>query len=454
MNIDVVILAAGQGTRMRSALPKVLHPLAGKPLVKHVIDTAKKLDNMQMQVIIGHGGELVKESFPDDDIHWVVQQEQLGTGHAVLQALPHLQDDSITLILYGDVPLISQSSLQQMVSLVNEQSIALLTIELNDAAGYGRIVRSASGAVTAIVEHKDADNEQLRIKEINTGILAVKSAHLRDWLPKLSNDNSQKEYYLTDIIAMAAELGISIATVHPRSENEVQGVNNRMQLSDLERWYQLQQARTLQENGVTLIDPTRFDLRGELETGIDVFIDSNVIFEGVVKIGSNVKIGPNCVIRDCVIADNVEINANCVLEETSIADGATIGPFARLRPGTVLAKNTKVGNFVEIKKSFIGEDAKVNHLSYIGDTVMGKSVNVGAGTITCNYDGANKFKTIIDDGAFIGSNSSIVAPTKIGKDATIAAGSTITKEVGNEQLAIARGKQRNIDDWPRPVKKI
>jgi bifunctional UDP-N-acetylglucosamine pyrophosphorylase/glucosamine-1-phosphate N-acetyltransferase len=454
VNIDVVILAAGQGTRMRSALPKVLHPLAGKPLVKHVIDTAKKLDNMQMQVIIGHGGELVKESFPDDDIHWVVQQEQLGTGHAVLQALPHLQDDSITLILYGDVPLISQSSLQQMVSLVNEQSIALLTIELNDAAGYGRIVRSASGAVTAIVEHKDADNEQLRIKEINTGILAVKSAHLRDWLPKLSNDNSQKEYYLTDIIAMAAELGISIATVHPRSENEVQGVNNRMQLSDLERWYQLQQARTLQENGVTLIDPTRFDLRGELETGIDVFIDSNVIFEGVVKIGSNVKIGPNCVIRDCVIADNVEINANCVLEETSIADGATIGPFARLRPGTVLAKNTKVGNFVEIKKSFIGEDAKVNHLSYIGDTVMGKSVNVGAGTITCNYDGANKFKTIIDDGAFIGSNSSIVAPTKIGKDATIAAGSTITKEVGNEQLAIARGKQRNIDDWPRPVKKI
>lgn len=453
MNIDVVILAAGQGSRMRSKLPKVLHALAGKPLVKHVIDTAKQLKNTSLQVIIGHGAELVKERFANEDIQWVVQQQQLGTGHAVQQALPFLKEESVTLILYGDVPLTRLSTLENMVSLVSDQSISLLTVELNDSTGYGRIVRSATGSVTAIVEHKDADNAQLLIREINTGILAVKSTHLRTWLPQLSNNNAQGEYYLTDIIEMAANQGIEIKTVHPESEQEVQGINNRLQLSDLERWYQLCQARKLQEQGVTLMDPLRFDLRGEISVGTDIVIDANVIFEGKVSIGDNVKIESNCVISDSSIGDNVEIKANSILEQATVAADCVIGPFARLRPGSQLAKKAKIGNFVETKKTIIGEGSKVNHLSYIGDADIGRGVNIGAGTITCNYDGVNKFKTKIDDGAFIGSNSSLVAPVSIGKEATVGAGSTITREVSDNNLAVARGKQKNIKTWQRPVKK-
>ncbi len=453
MNIDVVILAAGQGSRMRSKLPKVLHDLAGKSLLKHVIDTAQQLEHTHLQVIIGHGADLVKERFVNEDIQWITQQQQLGTGHAVQQALPFLKEDSITLILYGDVPLTRLSTLKSMVSLVTEQSIALLTVELDDAAGYGRIVRSASGSVTAIVEHKDADTAQLNIREINTGILAVKSSHLREWLPKLSNNNAQGEYYLTDIIEMAANQGIEIKTVHPDSEQEVQGVNNRLQLSDLERWFQLCQARELQEQGVTLKDPSRFDLRGEITVGTDVIIDTNVIFEGKVSIGDNVTIASNCIISDSSIGDNVEIKANSILEQASVAADCVIGPFARLRPGSQLAEKAKIGNFVETKKTIIGEGSKVSHLSYIGDAEIGSGVNIGAGTITCNYDGVNKFKTKINDGAFIGSNTSLVAPVTIGKEATVGAGSTITREVSDNNLAVARGKQKNITSWQRPVKK-
>lgn len=453
MNIDVVILAAGQGSRMHSNLPKVLHELAGKPLVKHVIDTAKQLENTNLHLIVGHGAEKVKDSFANEGIQWIIQEQQLGTGHAVQQALPFLKDESITLILYGDVPLTCFSTLKDMISLVTDQSISLLTVELNDATGYGRIVRSSTGSVTAIVEHKDADNAQLEIREINTGILAVKSSHLRSWLPKLSNNNAQGEYYLTDIIEMASNQGVEIKTVHPESQQEVQGVNNRLQLSDLERWYQLRQARKLQEQGVTLMDPARFDLRGEISTGTDIVIDANVIFEGKVSIGNNVKISSNCVISDSHIGDNVEIKANSILEQATVAADCVIGPFARLRPGTELAEKSKIGNFVETKKSVIGAGSKVNHLSYIGDADIGEGVNIGAGTITCNYDGVNKFKTCIADGAFIGSNSSLVAPVNIGKDATVGAGSTVTREVEGKTLAVARGKQKNYKEWQRPVKK-
>ncbi|QJD71876.1 bifunctional UDP-N-acetylglucosamine diphosphorylase/glucosamine-1-phosphate N-acetyltransferase GlmU [Marinobacterium sp. LSUCC0821] len=453
MSIDVVILAAGQGSRMKSSLPKVLHKLAGKPMVLHVIDQAKQLANSSIHVVVGHGADQVEAALANEECGFYLQAEQKGTGHAVAQAVPGLRAEGVTLVLYGDVPLTPASVFESMVQTAQQGKVALLTVKLDDPTGYGRIIRSAVNDVVGIVEQKDANPEQLAITEVNTGIMAMPTSHLIEWLPQLSSNNAQGEYYLTDLIAMAANAGISVQAQHPESEYEVQGVNNRRQLAELERWYQLQQANRLMDAGVTLADPTRIDVRGELVVGSDVEIDINFIAEGSVKIGSGVTIGPNCVIKDAVIGDNVEILANSHIDGASVAAGCQIGPYARLRPGSDLAAGAKAGNFVEIKKAKIGEGSKVNHLTYIGDAVIGKGANIGAGTITCNYDGVNKSLTEIGDNAFIGSNSSLVAPVKVGAGATIGAGSTITSEVGDEELSVARGKQRNIAGWQRPVKK-
>jgi bifunctional UDP-N-acetylglucosamine pyrophosphorylase/glucosamine-1-phosphate N-acetyltransferase len=459
VNIDVVVLAAGQGTRMKSALPKVLHPVAGKAMVQHVIDSAQCIahdsadKDIAVHLVVGHGAEKVKAKVSADSLHWVEQLEQLGTGHAVLQALPGLADDSTTLILYGDVPLIKTETLQGLLKIAQRGAVALLTVELDDATGYGRIIRTNHGEVTAIVEHKDATDDQRMINEINTGIMALPTALLKRWLPQLRNDNAQQEYYLTDIIGFAAHDGITVDTAHPQDCEEVQGVNNRIQLAELERYYQRQQAEALMTAGVTLVDPARLDVRGKLSTGYDVFIDVNVIFEGKVTLGNNVSIGPNCIIKNATIADGVDIQANSMIDDSQLAEDCQIGPYARLRPGTQLDKGAKIGNFVETKKSHIGEGSKVNHLSYIGDAEIGSGVNVGAGTITCNYDGVNKSKTVINDHAFIGSNTSLVAPVNIGETATIGAGSTISGDVPAKHLSVARGKQRNIEGWKRPTKK-
>ncbi|BFM18682.1 bifunctional UDP-N-acetylglucosamine diphosphorylase/glucosamine-1-phosphate N-acetyltransferase GlmU [Maricurvus nonylphenolicus] len=451
--LDIVVLAAGKGTRMKSNLPKVLHPVAGRPLLGHVLDTARSFDDAQLHVVIGHGAELVEQRLAGDDVQFVMQTEQLGTGHAVQQAAPSLRDDATVLILYGDVPLIKSSTLEQLVDTVAEGAMGLLTVKLEDPTGYGRIVRNPDGLVTAIVEQKDANPEQLTINEVNTGVMAMRNADLQRWLPQLSSDNAQQEYYLTDVIALAQSEGIVINTVNPDSEMEVLGVNNRQQQAELERYYQQHLAEQLMVEGVTLIDPSRFDCRGSLSAGSDVEIDINCVFEGDVKLGDNVKIGPNCVITNSRIGDNTVIKANSVLEDAVVADQCDIGPFARLRPGTNLSSKAKIGNFVETKKANIGVGSKVNHLTYIGDAEIGEGANIGAGTITCNYDGVNKSKTEIGDGAFIGSNSSLVAPVKIGAGATVGAGSTVAKDVEANQLAVARGKQRNIDNWPKPEKK-
>lgn len=452
-HVDVVILAAGQGTRMRSALPKVLHPLAGKPLVGHVLDTAAHLPGSRAIVVTGHGGEKVQTALGDKVSRFVTQQQQLGTGHALLQALPHMRGEAICLVLYGDVPLPRQQTLEQLIELAQQSDIALLTVNLPDPTGYGRIARSADGNVSAIVEHKDASELQRRITEVNTGILAARVSHLQRWLPAIGNDNVQKEYYLTDIVAMARAEHLTVTAIHPQTIYEVQGVNNRIQLAELERCYQREWAEKLMTGGVTLADPARVDVRGNVVHGTDVIVDINVIFEGDVTLGSNVRIGANCIIRNSTIADNAVIEPNSIIDESSIGAFATVGPFARLRPGSVLMEKSKVGNFVETKKSTLGKGSKVNHLTYIGDTEIGVDANVGAGTITCNYDGVNKFKTIIGDGAFIGSNSSLVAPVKIGAMATVGAGSTITQDVPDNQLSVGRGKQRNLDGWKRPTKK-
>lgn len=451
--LDIVVLAAGKGTRMKSNLPKVLHPVAGRPLLGHVLDTARSFDDALLHVVVGHGAELVEQRLAGDDVQFVMQTEQLGTGHAVQQAAPSLRDDAVVLILYGDVPLIQSSTLKQLVDTVAEGAMGLLTVKLTDPTGYGRIVRNTDGLVTAIVEQKDANPEQLTIDEVNTGVMAMRNIDLQRWLPQLSSDNAQQEYYLTDVIALAQSEGIVINTVNPDSEMEVLGVNNRHQQAELERYYQQHLAELLMVEGVTLIDPSRFDCRGSLNAGSDVEIDINCVFEGDVKLGNNVKIGPNCVITNSTIGDNTVIKANSVLEDAVVADQCDIGPFARLRPGTNLSSNAKIGNFVETKKANIGVGSKVNHLTYIGDAEIGEGANIGAGTITCNYDGVNKSKTEIGDGAFIGSNSSLVAPVKIGAGATVGAGSTVAKDVEANQLAVARGKQRNIDNWPKPEKK-
>lgn len=453
MTTDIVILAAGQGSRMKSSLPKVLHAVGGKPMVKHVIDQARQIPDTQMHVVIGHGADQLRAALSTEQLNFAVQAEQLGTGHAVAQALPALAHNGVTLVLYGDVPLTQTATMQALVDSATEGQLGLLTVHLANPTGYGRIIRNSAGNVVAIVEQKDATPEQLAVTEVNTGIMAVPTALLREWLPKLSSNNAQGEYYLTDIIAMAAEQGITIAAQHPSSEQEVQGVNNRVQLAELERWFQRQQAEQLMLNGATLADPARVDVRGHVEVAGDVIIDVNVVFEGQVTLGKGVVIEPNCVIRNSTIGENTRIRANSHIDDASIANSCDVGPYARVRPGTVLANQAKIGNFVETKKATIGEGSKVNHLSYIGDAVIGQQVNVGAGTITCNYDGVNKSLTEIGDGAFIGSNTSLVAPVKVGAGATVGAGSTITKAVDDSQLAVARGKQVNLSNWQRPVKK-
>ncbi|MDZ4336880.1 MAG: bifunctional UDP-N-acetylglucosamine diphosphorylase/glucosamine-1-phosphate N-acetyltransferase GlmU [Pseudomonas sp.] len=452
MSLDIVILAAGQGTRMRSALPKVLHPVAGKAMLGHVIDTARLLKPQGIHVVIGHGAERVRERLAADDLNFVLQSEQLGTGHAVAQALPALSAERV-LILYGDVPLIEVETLQRLLQQVSEQQLGLLTVNLNDPTGYGRIVRDEQGVVKAIVEHKDASAEQRLISEGNTGILAVPGKRLGDWLGRLSNSNAQGEYYLTDVIAMAVADGLVVATEQAADELEVLGANDRIQLSQLERHYQYRAARRLMLQGVTLIDPARFDLRGEVTVGRDVSIDINVILEGHVVIEDGVQIGPNCVIKNSILRKGAIVKANSHLEGAEVGEGADCGPFARLRPGSVLGARAHVGNFVELKNAKLGEGAKAGHLSYLGDAEIGARSNIGAGTITCNYDGANKFKTVLGEDVFIGSNSALVAPVTLGDRATTGAGSVITSDVPDNTLAVGRAKQRNIEGWKRPTKK-
>lgn len=452
MSLDIVILAAGQGTRMRSALPKVLHPVAGKPMLGHVIDTARKLLPRKIHVVIGHGAELVRERLAAEDIEFVLQAEQLGTGHAVAQALPQLSAEKV-LILYGDVPLTRVETLTRLLEQANESQLGLLTVNLADPTGYGRIVRDANGVVQAIVEHKDASEAQRTIREGNTGILAVPGKRLGDWLGRLSNTNAQGEYYLTDVIAMAVADGLVVATETAQDEMEVLGANDRIQLSQLECHYQQRMARQLMAQGVTLFDPHRFDVRGEVSVGRDVTIDINVILEGRVVIEDDVQIGPNCVIKDSILRRGAIVKANSHLEGAEVGEGADCGPFARLRPGAKLGAKAHVGNFVELKNAVLGEGAKAGHLSYLGDAEIGARTNIGAGTITCNYDGANKHRTVMGEDVFIGSNSSIVAPVTLGNGATTGAGSTVTQDVPAAALAVGRAKQRNIEGWKRPSKK-
>lgn len=453
MSLHVVILAAGQGSRMKSDLPKVVHRLAGKPMLQHVIDTASQLDAEKIHIVVGHGAEVVKETIVNQDVNWCLQAEQLGTGHAVAQATDAIPAGAQVLILYGDVPLTSVNTLNELVSSVDEKQLSLLTVELENPTGYGRIIRNDEGAISAIVEEKDASEEQRFVTEVNTGILAMSANALHQYIPLLKNSNAQGEYYLTDIIEIAVQHGDCVESHQPQFEQEVQGVNNRLQLCELECWHQSIISEQLMLAGVTLYDPNRIDVRGQLAFGRDVVIDLNCIFEGDVKLGDNVEIGPNCILKNSVVGAGTKIHANSIIEDSIIGEEANVGPFARLRPGTQLENNTKIGNFVETKKTIVGTGSKINHLSYVGDAELGRNVNVGAGTITCNYDGVNKFKTELADGVFVGSNTSLVAPITVGKNATIGAGSTVTKTVEDEQLVVARTKQRNIDGWQRPVKK-
>jgi bifunctional UDP-N-acetylglucosamine pyrophosphorylase/glucosamine-1-phosphate N-acetyltransferase len=452
MALSVIILAAGKGTRMKSDLPKVLHTLANKPIVEHIIDTVKSIHCDNIHLVYGHGAEQLKSALSAHKLSWCLQAEQLGTGHAVKQAEPFIDDDEDVLILVGDAPLVSAQTLERLVDVKKQCELALLTVNLDDPTGMGRIVREGDN-ITAIVEHKDASEAQKQITEINTGMMIMSGSDLKRWLGQLSNNNAQSEYYLTDVIAMAAAEGKKVQSAQPVWAREVEGINNRMQLASLERAFQLKQAESLMVEGVRLADPSRIDVRGELIVGRDVSIDINAVFEGKVVLADNVSIGPNCVLKDCEIGDGAQIEAFSHIQESVIGADCQIGPYARLRPGTHLQQAVKIGNFVEVKKTQVGKGSKVNHLSYIGDAHIGEGVNIGAGTITCNYDGVNKFKTEIHDGVFVGSNSSLVAPLVIGEGVTIGAGSTITKSVDSEHLAIARGKQRNISGWQKPSKK-
>lgn len=449
--LDIVILAAGKGTRMRSQTPKVLHTLAGKSMVQHVLDTAAGLCPSRTHVVIGHGADQLREALVDYPVHFAVQTEQKGTGHAVAQALPQLGSGKV-LVLYGDVPLIHRESLAALLAQVDDQHMGLLTVTLEDPSGYGRIVRNAAGEAVAIVEQKDASQEQLAITECNTGMMAMTSGQLKRWMPQLSADNAQGEYYLTDVIAMAAEEGIKVSTAQPATAVEVEGVNNRAQMARLERAYQRQVADKLMEQGVALADPERLDVRGKLTCGHDVFIDVGCVFEGEVELGEGVRIGPYCVINNSTIGAESVVDSHSVIAKTVAAGLNQIGPFARLRPGTRLAVKAKVGNFVETKNVDVGEGSKINHLSYVGDARLGHGVNVGAGTITCNYDGVNKHLTDIGDNAFIGSNTALVAPVTVGKGATVGAGSTIAKDVTDYALAVTRSRQIEKIDWLRPQK--
>jgi bifunctional UDP-N-acetylglucosamine pyrophosphorylase/glucosamine-1-phosphate N-acetyltransferase len=450
--LNVVVLAAGKGTRMCSNKPKVLHTLAGKFMLKHVLDTARLLDDSKLCVVVGHEAEQVKTSLKDDGVVFVEQVPQLGTGHAVQLAASFLDERVPTLILYGDVPLIQAHTLKRLLAKADNRHLALLTVCLSDPTGYGRIVRDAQGNVSKIVEQKDARAEELAISEINTGILIAPTVPLKKWLSQLSNHNAQGEYYLTDVIALAVADGFGIATEHPDTEWETLGVNSKAQLAQLETIYRAQTAQKLLDAGVGLADPARIDVRGDLTCGMDVFIDVNCVFEGTVHLEDDVKIGSNCVVRNTWIGAGTEVAPFSHLDGATIGQKAKIGPYARLRPEAILADDTHIGNFVEIKKSTIGEKSKVNHLAYIGDATVGKNVNIGAGVITCNYDGVNKFQTIIEDGAFIGSDSQLVAPVTIGAGATIGAGSTITKYAPADELTLARGKQLTIKGWKRPEK--
>jgi len=451
--LTIVILAAGKGTRMNSDLPKVLHPLAGKPLISHVLAAADQLKPQRICVVYGHGGEALPVAIGGRDLTWVRQEPQLGTGHAVQQAMPYLDMTGICLILYGDVPLIRAETLRQMVLIAHQGALALLTVTLADPTGYGRIVRDGHGQVRRIVEHKDASPEQLAIREVNTGILCLPTIKLAGWLTRLGNDNAQGEYYLTDVIAMAAAEGERILPCHPASEWEVMGVNSRSQLAGLERYQQHHIAEALMAAGVTLIDPARLDVRGSLECGRDCLIDVNCVFEGRVVLGENVTVGANCVLKDVALGPGVEIKPFCHIDGAVIGAKAIIGPYARLRPGTELAEAAHIGNFVELKNTQVGFNSKINHLSYVGDATVGRKVNIGAGTITCNYDGANKYRTVIGDEAFIGSDSQLVAPVTVGKGATLGAGTTLTKDAPAGELTLSRARQMTIPGWKRPVKK-
>ncbi len=450
--MNIVILAAGQGKRMHSNLPKVLHPLAGKALVSHVIDTARRLEPESLCLVYGHGGDILRTTLAAPDLVWVLQEPQLGTGHAVMQALPHLGAAPTTLVLYGDVPLIEGETLQQLVHAARD-ALAILTVELADPGGYGRIVRNAGGEVVRIVEQKDATADERAIAEVNTGIVAVPTARLAAWLGQLSNHNAQQEYYLTDIVAMAVAAGVPVRTVPARSEWEVLGVNSKVQLAQLERVAQLRTADRLLEQGVRLADPARIDVRGELVCGRDVFIDVNCVFEGKVVLEEAVEIGPSCVLKNAHIGAGSRLAAFSHIEDAIVGPAGVIGPFARLRPGTELAAGVHVGNFVEIKNSKFAAKSKANHLAYVGDAIVGSRVNIGAGTITCNYDGANKFTTTIEDDAFIGSDTQLVAPVTVGRGATLGAGTTLTKDAPPDTLTISRSRQISIPGWKRPQKK-
>ncbi|MBB1437695.1 bifunctional UDP-N-acetylglucosamine diphosphorylase/glucosamine-1-phosphate N-acetyltransferase GlmU [Shewanella sp. SG41-4] len=451
MSLNVVILAAGKGTRMRSDLPKVLHPIAHKSMVQHVIDTANSLGSSAIQLVYGYGADKLQAALGEQALNWVLQAEQLGTGHAVAQANPNINDDDTVLILYGDVPLIQQSTLEALLAVRPTNGLAILTVNLPNPTGYGRIVRE-QGKVVGIIEQKDANAEQLAINEVNTGIMAVPGKQLKAWLNRLSNNNAQGEYYLTDIIAMANADGVEITTSQPQSAIEVEGANNRVQLAQLERAYQARAAEKMMLEGANLRDPARIDIRGDVTVGMDVMIDVNVIFQGKVTLGNNVTIGAGAILIDCDIADNAEIKPYTIVEGAKLGHAASAGPFARLRPGAELKEDAHIGNFVEIKKSVLGKGSKAGHLAYLGDAQIGAGVNIGAGTITCNYDGANKFITTIEDGVFVGSDTQLIAPVTIGKNATLGAGSTITRDVAENELVITRVKQRHITGWQRPVK--
>ncbi len=455
MTLDIIILAAGQGKRMVSRIPKVLHPIGRKSLLEHVYQTANQLNPDKIWIVYGHGGEQVQNAMQHLQVSWIEQVEQRGTGHAVAQVAGELVDDHIVLILYGDVPLIRCDTLHRLLNLGETgEKLNLLTVNLSEPAGYGRIIRQGNGLVSQIIEEKDANSEQKLVTEVNTGILCTRGKLLKTWLSRLRNDNQQSEYYLTDIVGMAASENVPIHTTMPSSPEEVMGVNNRKQLAQLERYYQSRQADQLMELGISLRDPARIDIGGDIEIlGQDIELDVNVVMEGQVSLADGVRIGPNVVIRNSIIGSNTEILAYSLIEDAIIGADCRVGPYARIRPDTRLADKVHVGNFVEIKKSDIGSGSKINHLSYIGDTCMGSGVNIGAGTITCNYDGVNKHQTVIEDGAFIGSDTQLVAPVTVERNATIGAGSTITRTVPADSLTLSRSVQKSVEGWKRPVKK-
>lgn len=449
--LEVIVLAAGRGTRMRSSLPKVLHTLAGKPLINHVLDTARSIDAEKLHVVVGHGAEQVSMAIAATDVNSYIQSEQLGTGHATLAAAPHCQTDSTVLVLFGDVPLLSVSTLARVVAAA-ESGPVLLAASMDNPHGYGRVIRDGTGAFARVVEQKDASSDELLVREVNTGVLAANSQDLNNWLSRVSNDNAQGEYYLPDVLGIAVQDGHSVEVVVTDDEIETQGVNDRVQLEALERSLQLRQAEELMASGVRLSDKHRFDLRGRLDCAEDVSIDANVVIEGDVRIAQGAVIEPNCVLKDCTIGEGAIIRAFSHIEGASVGADCQVGPYARLRPGAELSAKAKVGNFVEVKNSRFGEGAKANHLAYVGDAEVGAGSNIGAGTITCNYDGVNKHRTELGENVFIGSNSTLVAPLNVEDNGFVAAGSTVTSKVGESELAVGRAKQRNIQGWKRPTK--